>query len=382
MLQYIKREKCPITDTNDYEVLSSKPYPLFAGCMDDANKDLDLVPIQEWVIFKESGVIALSKLIPLEILYKNGHDAGAIGDLWEEHHREFAKFIVKFSPNSILEIGGGHGKLSLEVFKNTDINSKPKWTIIEPNSTSKNEGVEYIDGFFGKQELIGEFDCIVHSHTFEHIYQPHSFLQYCCKSLVGGGYMIFTLPNMQKWLENKWTNCLNFEHTIFLTEEVIEFLLAKNSFKILEKKYFKDHSVFYAAQKVENGNIKDIFLGNEFEKNKQMFKQMQKYYESAIDGLNQIFKETSKNIYLFGAHLFSQYLLYNGLDSSKVVAILDNNPNKQGKRLYGTNFRVYSPKILKDCDISLVVLCAGAYNNEIKKDILENINNNVEIVCF
>lgn len=27
--------------------------------------------------------------------------------------------------------------------------------------------------------------------------------------------MIFSLPNMKKWLENKFTNCLNFEHSIF-----------------------------------------------------------------------------------------------------------------------------------------------------------------------
>ncbi|EAJ1410689.1 SAM-dependent methyltransferase, partial [Campylobacter jejuni] len=58
----------------------------------------------------------------------------------------------------------------------------------------------------------------------------------------------------------------------------------------------------------------------------------------------------------------------------------DNNPSKQEKRLYGTKFIVKSPKILKDQDDSLVILNAGVYNDEIEKDILENINKNIRIL--
>ncbi|EAJ7238776.1 SAM-dependent methyltransferase, partial [Campylobacter jejuni] len=48
--------------------------------------------------------------------------------------------------------------------------------------------------------------------------------------------------------------------------------------------------------------------------------------------------------------------------------------------LYGTKFTVKSPKILKDQDNSLVILNAGVYNDEIEKDILENINQKIEIL--
>ncbi|EAH6235703.1 SAM-dependent methyltransferase, partial [Campylobacter jejuni] len=47
---------------------------------------------------------------------------------------------------------------------------------------------------------------------------------------------------------------------------------------------------------------------------------------------------------------------------------------------YGTKFIVKSPKILKDQDNSLVILNAGVYNDEIEKDILENINIGVEFI--
>ncbi|EOI7656095.1 SAM-dependent methyltransferase, partial [Campylobacter jejuni] len=82
----------------------------------------------------------------------------------------------------------------------------------------------------------------------------------------------------------------------------------------------------------------------------------------------------------FGAHLFGQYLIFQGLNTEKIINILDNNLIKQEKRLYGTKFIVKSPKILKDQDNSLVILNAGVYNDEIEKDILENINQKIEIL--
>ncbi|ECO1996221.1 SAM-dependent methyltransferase, partial [Campylobacter coli] len=93
-----------------------------------------------------------------------------------------------------------------------------------------------------------------------------------------------------------------------------------------------------------------------------------------------ILENTTKKVYLFGAHLFGQYLIFQGLNTEKIINILDNNPSKQEKRLYGTKFIVKSPKILKDQNDSLVILNAGVYNDEIEKDILENINKNIRIL--
>ena len=87
-MRYIKREFCPITGESEFEIFSDDEFPLFAGCVDPKEPNEDLVLNQQWVIYK-SGVIALQKLIPLEILYKNGHDAGAVGAIWENHHKAF-----------------------------------------------------------------------------------------------------------------------------------------------------------------------------------------------------------------------------------------------------------------------------------------------------
>jgi hypothetical protein len=78
--------------------------------------------------------------------------------------------------------------------------------------------------------------------------------------------------------------------------------------------------------------------------------------------------------------VFSQYLIEFGLETDKIVCLLDNDPGKQGKRLYGSNLVVQSPKILKGVRRPLVILKAGVYNTEIKEAILGDINDNVTFI--
>ncbi len=376
-IKYEIRNNCIISNDSELEVLSNNKCPIFCGCVEhDANEDL--IADEEIAISKNYGVIQLCKLIPLDMLYKNGHDAGSVGSLWESHHLEFSNFIMDNQPKKVIEIGGAHGKLALNCLRKQNIS----WTIVEPNPTNKIPQINYIQDFFSKEILQdGDYDTIVHSHTFEHIYDPHRFLCDIKTAMGGGGKrMIFSLPNMEKWLKNKWTNCLGFEHSIFLTEDVISFLLASHGFEVIKKKYFLEHSIFYLV----NINIKVTphTLTSEYNTNKKLYTDMTTFYRNQISLLNYKLRSSKKDVYLFGAHLFSQYLLYHGLDSHGIKGILDNNVNKQGKRLYGTNFYVYTPHILKNKNKSLIILNAGAYNSEIKNDILHNINANVEIIEF
>nr|WP_193699228.1 methyltransferase domain-containing protein [Campylobacter bilis] len=374
-INLIIRDECPITQSKNIEIISTRLFPLFCGCTNQNPKE-DILCEEQFAICNDSGILFLNKLIPLDILYKNGHYAGNVGKIWEEHHKEFAKFISQIKPKNVLEIGGGHGKLSQFFLELDNVN----WTIIEPNIENKFKNVNYIDGFFNKNICNNkQYDTIVHSHVFEHIYNPCMFVSDISNSLDNdNGYMIFSLPNMSKWLKNKYSNCLFFEHTILLDENVIDYILRNNNFKIIKKKYFKEHSIFYLVKKDIN-SVK-ISLKNKYIENKIDFENMLQFYRNKVEYINHCIEYTLSKVYLFGAHLFSQNLIYSGLNISKIVNILDNDLNKHEKRLYGTNFIVKSPKILKNENNALVILNAGIYNDEIERDILENINNEVKIV--
>jgi len=370
-MQVIERNQCAITGRVDLEPLYNFPnFPVFMGCSSQP-AELDLKHDMSWWISKSSGLVQLKTLLPLDVLYQEQH-AGAIGMLWERHHKSFAAFIRKTKPTAILEIGGAHGILEREYQQFCQI----PWTILEPNP-SPVDGckAQFIKGFFDEKFVYdGYFDTVVHSHVFEHIYKPEEFMLQLSEFMDAGKQLIFSLPNMQAMLERNYTNCINFEHTIFLTEPYVDYLLAKHGIKILAKEYFmEDHSIFYAA--IREAGVKPMPLSQDlYEANKALFLSYVDFHKALIADLNQRMEQASQPIYLFGAHVFAQYLLEMGLNTEKIVCLLDNDPKKQGRRLYGTRLNVASPKVLVRAKDPLVILKAGVYNDEIKKDILENIN--------
>lgn len=358
-------------------IYTFKNFPVFMGCV-NTPQESDILEDMVWYISSETGMIQLNPLLPLDVIYCDQHNSGVVGKLWNEHHESFSKFVCKFNPKNVLEIGGLHGILSRNcLIKNKNIN----WTMIEPNPIVDSDlPIKVIRGFFDSNFVSKDkYDTIIHSHVLEHIYDPQEFIK-CQSSLLDiGGKLIFSIPNMCVMLKNAYTNCINFEHTLYFDEKHIEFLLESNGFGIIEKEYFKDdHSIFYCSEKKNvNSNIN---FGGLYKQNSEFFGNYINKHVNDVKNINEQINSSKVPVFLFGAHVFSQYLINFGLDVSKIKFVLDNDRNKQDKRLYGTNLICKSPHILKNYDSCILILRTGVYNDEIKKDILENINGNVKII--
>lgn len=372
-MSYINRKTTPFSKFENLELLESyKNFPVYMGCV-DTPRDEDLTEDMSWYIDKFSGFIQLNPLLPLDVVYAKEHGSGKVGKIWSEHHNKFCEFLTQFNLDNILEIGGLHGILAqnyLNVFPDTN------WTIIEPNPcTPKNLNVNLIKGFFDEKFNSDKaYEAIVHSHVLEHIYDLEPFINQKSKVLKNGSMLIFSIPNMEEMLKRNYTNCLNFEHTCFITEPYIEHIFSKFKFTLEKKEYFKqDHSIFYAFKKDANTEEKKLPL-DLYKKNKKIFLSFINSIKEQVSNLNKSLVDNNNSVYLFGAHIFSQYLINFGLEEKMISCILDNDKNKHGKRLYGTNLHCFSPTVLKGKKNPIVILKAGIYNKEIKKDILKKIN--------
>lgn len=366
-----KRTHDIVSGREDLEHLFKlKDFPVFQGCTKQPRTH-DLVQDLEFCISKSSGMVQSNTLLPLEVIYQSTHSPGAVGEVWMNHHREFAKFIHKSKPSSVLEIGGSHGILS-QCYDSLELID---WTIIEPaplpNPTLR---AKLIEGFFDESTDI-EADMVVHSHVLEHIYNPAEFFAALARRPLGSK-MCFSVPALERHIEQKYTNALSFEHTYFCTEEFVEYWLAKAGFSIVDKHHFMGHSIFYSTVRSE---VEAFPMPNSYTTNKQLFKEFTEYHQKNVDMLNDIVRSSKVPVYLFGAHVFSQFLLSMGLDDTKIVAILDNSPDKQGKRLYGSKLMCYSPEVLAHISDAVVILQAGQYTEEIRKGILE-INSGIKFI--
>ena len=379
-MKLIERNRCVFTGRQDLELLYSfKKFPVFMGCVEHES-DGDLVADMNWWISRSTGSVQLNPLIPPEILYQASHGSGSKGSLWMKHHQQFAEFINQLNCKSILEIGGGHGALAQCYQK---LCSDSLWTIVEPNPTIlETEKLHVIRKIFDQSfETIKQYDAVVHSHVFEHIYNPFEFLKQLRGLIKNDGHLIFSVPNQESQFSKNITYVLGFEHTIFFTDDLIEYLLKMNGYNVLNKKYFSnDHSIFYICGKQKG---EDLFVAEppkhyEFYKNK--FINYIKYHIDMVHRMNERIEKSTLPVYLFGGHVSSQYLLAYGLCSKRILCILDNDEKKHKKRLYGSPFIIKSPEILRDLGHVIVILRQGVFNDEIKQDILANINSNVEFL--
>lgn len=364
----IKRNEDVIAGLQDLEHLHTfHGFPVFMGCTDEPQAK-DLTADMQFWISRGSGMIQMNPLLPLDVLYPEAHGAGCVGASWARHHQELADFIGQFNPTSVLEIGGAHGILASKYQAQRAV----PWTILEPNPTPiPGCQAKIIKGFFDEHFRIeGDIDAIVHSHVFEHIYYPDAFVRQLANFQPVGKKLIFSVPNMREMLERKFTNHLNFEHTIYLSEDYIEFLLASAGYLLLQKKYFlDDHSIFYAA--VRDKQVTAVALAADlYAKNKSLYLNYVGFHKEMVLSINKSLEaELQENVYLFGAHVQSQYMIGFGLDVQKVASILDNDPVKHGRRLYGTDKYVAGPEVLKGLDSPVVVIRAGTFTSEIVSQI-------------
>ena len=130
-MKLIERKHSVISGKEDLEQLVVlKHFPVFFSCTDKSPEE-DLFADMTWCIERETGIIQLSKVVPLEVLYQMQHVDGC-GPTWEKYYNSFASFVSEQKPHRVLEIGGGQGRLA-ELVTSKLRNSH--WTIAEPNPT-------------------------------------------------------------------------------------------------------------------------------------------------------------------------------------------------------------------------------------------------------
>lgn len=364
--QFIRRETSVLTGLPNLEHLFSLPdFPVYMGCTDQP-RSADVAAELSFSVCRDTGVAQVDLLPPLELLYQLPHN-DATGAMWRRHHEAFADFIARRPFRRALDIGSPSDFLARRALA---ANPGAGWTIVEPGPVAIDlPEITLIKDFFRDGlSLEPGFDLVVHSHVLEHAFDPEAFIGQIARYAAPGARLAFSYPNLQAMLERGYTNCVNFEHSIFLAEYYVDAILKRQGFAIEEKVYFGDpHSIFYAA--VHTGEKQDVPFPNHYGTNRALMLDFYNRHCDFVARINAQMAEVKGPIYLFGAHIFSQYLLAFGLDGGRIAGVLDNSPMKIGKRLYGTDFMVSHPDTLRGLGEVGVVLKVEQYRAEIVEQL-------------
>ena len=138
--------------------------------------------------------------------------------------------------------------------------------------------------------------------------------------------MFFSVPMIDNMLTKGYTNALNFEHTYYLDKNVVELMLNISGFNI-ERDYFistdeiKDWCLFASCSV---GNQKEIAIEKNL-KGVKYFQQFLNINNNIISDLNKKLKKyKNAKKFIFGAHIFTQFLLNFGLKND-FLYVLDND---------------------------------------------------------
>ena len=379
-IDYSTRLNCILSKKDKLrDLISLKKFPVFIGCTDKPKSE-DLYFDMDWSVGVSSGLIQLKHLMSPNIIYSDFHSE-AVGQLWKKHNKEFSKFVIKYCDSRVLEIGGGANIIANLCVKNNKIKNWYNFELAKiKNSQIEYSGkVKYINKSITSsyaKKIIKNETILVSSHVLEHLYSPIETLKTIIKN-TKIKKIVFSIPDLKTYLENKYLNVINFEHTYLLTEEVLKKILSEINFKIKIKKNFQKHSIFIYAVKSEkeiNYNLPNL------KKYQNLYKRNIIFYKKKISKFNKVFLGRNKSSnYIFGAHIFSQYLLKMGLKENNFSYVLDNSKDKFRKRLYGTNISVEKPDIIKKIKKPIILVNMGQYQSEVEKQ-LKKINKKTRIV--
>ena len=363
----LDRPHCVLTGSDDLvHITGFDSFPVFMGCT-DLPEEGDITRPMQWWQSSGTGVLQLRPLLELDVVYLAAHNA-MVGETWEAHHAALAELIIRQEPRTVFELAGADGALAMKVL---DRLPDCRWTCIDTNPTiHDDEHLKVVTGIIDENLVVPDgSDLIVHSHFFEHAYQPRQLLEALSRSMPLGTRMAFSIPNQIAQFEAGYGNVLNFEHTFFLRKEYLEWLLAVTGFSIVEHIPFRDHSLQYVVERTRTVPVPDVDWSTLRDENQALLRSfVNRLFEDTAE-TNRRASEADGPLYIFGAHVTSQYLISAGLDVSSVECILDNNTAKQGRRLYGCPLFVREPKAIQGDERPHIIVRMANYQGEVERQL-------------
>ena len=368
MTNYILRENCIFCNYKLYNTYFINDYENYvAHYQVDADTNLEKnvkIPFNIFICSK-CKTVQNKYLGELSEIYKVNH-ADSTGTTMLNLHNKNSDLIIKYKDNitNIIEIGSSKGVLADNILENLNI----KYYIIEPSFFGNRNNKIIIDDYYENVDDSNiQANTIIISHVLEHFYEPNKILEkiYLNKNIQN---FFLVWPDLEYYINNNILHVLNTEHIYYVDNDFLIKILESYGFNLIEKEYYKGHSVLFYFNRDKFIEKKEI---NYINKNYSL----DLYYGNIFSNVNKcndllkINKDYKK--YIWPASIHSLYLLIFGLDEKLLDGMLDNSKNKIGKKMYGTNLKIQSfNEIIEDNnENTFIILNGGVFNIEVENKL-------------
>ena len=214
----------------------------------------------------------------------------------------------------------------------------------------------------------GKARVLIVRHILEHVYDIPRFLESLRAMVEPGGYIVFEVPDCTRALDRFDYTTVWEEHLLYFTPATVQTLLARSGMPLhwfASYPYpFEDSLVAVLTNQPVDGASRAVAgdLAEELERGKRFGENFSLTGQRFRDALDTYADRGS--VALFGAgHLTSTFLgLFELADRFSFV--IDDNPNKIGKLLPGTELQIRSSNVLAETPLALCVLGLNPMNEQ------------------
>ncbi len=306
------------------------------------------------------GCPQLRTLVDPDHLYASPHNGTTETPTWSAHHKAFAEFVRAQGVETLLEVGGSSGSLSCHLPKSISYTCMDFCSHIDPTVRSIQANCETYD--------YTNVETLCMSHVFEHLYSPREFVARIAPHV---RTVVLSVPNMQHLLSIGSSSILFFEHTYFVDKDFLIWLFARYGYRLRETVEWRTHSIFLAF---ERGPVEIPSLVPRT----SLSARLKEIHDDRLQRCKSLVIPV--DAFLAPAGHMGQ-LLYTLTRPQSIRGFLDNDPTKQGRRVYGTPTLVYPMHHLANYTCPTVYLYAGVYAEEIAAKLLtHNPSTQIHIV--
>jgi hypothetical protein len=190
------------------------------------------------------------------------------------------------------------------------------------------------------------------SHVFEHLYDPRAFVEHIAPHV---RLVLLSIPDMNHLLSIRSSSIVFFEHTYFVDGPFLVWLFGQFGYRLRASADYRTHSKFLAF---ERGVVSPPPLVPR----PSLASTMVDVYSDMVERCSALSIPASAFVAPAG-HMGQ--LVYTLARPPAFAGFLDNDPTKQGRRMYGTPGYVFPVSHIASQSNPCVYVYAGVYTDEL-----------------
>ena len=329
---------CGSTNLLPYLDLGAQPLANALRSPDDTTEELRIpLCIQACSRCKLS---QLTEVVNPALLYSDYPYFSGVNLAWHTHCASLADALEPLDGKFVLEVASNDGTFLKECDR------RGAWTLgVEPSSSFLGCGYPLLTAFWTpeialKPTILGKVDYLVAQNVLGHVDDVHGFIEATALALAPEGRAVIEVPYLVDLLQNNAFDTIYHEHLSYWTITALKRLVAEHGLTINGVARLPVHGgsirAFISRNRLEGRSVSRLVALEDQHLTEQVYKNFARHTWELV-------KEIDREIpaFAYGAAAKATVLLH--LLRHPPMAVYDDNPRKQGRRMPGIGAPIYAP---------------------------------------